>query len=186
MDAMKEMDQLEARCARRFANAIAAHAAGIVVRVAWLLLAFAFFFGLFLGLELAHAGERDPVALASASVGNGNLYNRDGANWCADFIVEVFGDQLPVPPSRSARALWNAMRAASLETDDPQAGDLVFFRRTCANGEDWCGHVGIVVVRRGRHLGTVEGNVGGKVALRHYELGKIERLLGFGRTDERW
>ncbi len=189
MDALQELDELERAWNEhriREASAMFQEAGRI-----WTAAAFARFMllsaaavALMMALAtIVFAAAPNVVQVARSYVGEGNVFNDDGANYCADFVVRVFGDQLPVPPSRSAKALWNAIQATGLATDDPQPGDLVFFWRV--SPQDWRGHVGIVVVRQGRFIGTVEGNVGGKVVMRRYVLGEITQLLGFGRTGER-
>jgi len=117
--------------------------------------------------------------IALQQVGSGNKFNEDGSNWCADFVVFVYKEKLPVEPSRSARALWNNFRKAGLTTENPKPGDIIFFWRESPNS--WKGHTGLVKEITGTHIVTVEGNVKGKVTIRTYKLGEIPKLLGFGK-----
>lgn len=146
--------------------------------VRFLAIATAIVGALIIAAQVAFGEERDPVKVAKLYVNYDNVFNDDGANWCADFVVAVFGDTLPVPPSRSARALWNAIKAASLTTNDPQPGDLIFFWRESPSS--WKGHVGLVERVSASHVWTIEGNVGGKVVQRMYNRNAIPKLLGFG------
>ena len=127
---------------------------------------------------LVHEDDGETLQVARTYVGAGNEFNTDGANWCADFVVKVLGADLPVPPSRSARALFNAMYVAGLITDDPQPGDLVFFWRDSPSS--WKGHVGLVEKVTPQFIATIEGNVGGKVVRQKYVRGAVPRLLGYG------
>lgn len=123
------------------------------------------------------------VEKARRFVGQGNPTGTQG-NWCADFVSFVYASDLPVPPSRSAKALWNAFKAAGLTTEDPQPGDLIFFWRERPGS--WKGHVGIVARVSDEQVVTIEGNVGsdeGAVQLREYARGAIPRLLGYGRVE---
>lgn len=118
--------------------------------------------------------------LALQYVGSENRFNKDDQNWCADFVVFVYKDKLPVQASRSARTLWKNFQKSGLATKDPGPGDLVFFWRETPNS--WKGHTGLVKEVTDTHIVTVEGNVKGKVVVRTYKRDKIPRLLGYGKA----
>lgn len=125
-----------------------------------------------------------PVAFGATPlaqyVGQGNTFNTDGANWCADFAVHVTGDALPVEPSRSAKQLYTRFKAAGLLTTTPQPGDLVFWWRESPTS--WKGHVGIVESVTADTITTVEGNVSNRVQRRTYPRQGMPKLLGFGKV----
>ena len=120
-----------------------------------------------------------PLERAKATIGHTNHFNHDGANWCADYVVTMAGERLPVSPSRSAKQLYQRFKAAGLVVSQPQPGDLVFFWRE--SPQSWKGHTGIVEAVSSTTLTTIEGNVGRIVQRRTYARHAIPRLLGFGR-----
>ncbi|TSC95421.1 MAG: putative peptidoglycan-binding domain-containing protein [Parcubacteria group bacterium Athens1014_10] len=120
----------------------------------------------------------DSVELAANYIDSGNIFNKDGANWCADFIRAIC-DDLPVEGSRSAKAMWNQFRNKGLATKNPESGDLIFFWRESKNS--WKGHVGIIEKTTSREIVTIEGNVRGRVVRRVYQKSNIPKLLGFGK-----
>jgi hypothetical protein len=62
---------------------------------------------------------------------------------------------------------------------DPEPGDIVVWWRDRKDGP--LGHVGIVELRQGQSIQTIEGNRTAKVARFTYSLGRMPRLLGFVR-----
>lgn len=138
--------------------------------------------GLALALVLSAArptsAQPQVVLTAAQYLGQGNMTGNPG-NWCASFVVHVYGVALPVEPTPSARQLWNRFRAAGLATTTPQPGDLIFFWRESPSS--WKGHVGIVESASVDVITTIEGNVDGKVVRCTYRRRAIPRLLGFGR-----
>ena len=129
---------------------------------------------------MATARAEEPLHIAQAAVGSGNVFNEDGANWCADAVVAWLGDRLPVAPSRSAKQLYNRFKAAGRLTDVPRPGDVVFFWRE--SPASWKGHVGVVESVTAVTMTTIEGNVGDKVVRRRYARNAVPQLLGYGRT----
>ena len=85
---------------------------------------------------------------------------------------------LPVSPTRSARALYNRFKHAGRLTTEPQPGDLVFWWRNSPNS--WTGHVGFIRTVTDTEIVTIEGNVNNRVVERRYPRHNISRLLGFG------
>lgn len=118
--------------------------------------------------------------LALDYVGSSNKFNKDGLSWCADFIVFVYKDKLPVESSRSAKSLWKNFQEAGLTTENPQPGDLIFFWRD--SPKSWKGHVGTVKKVTPTEIITVEGNIKNKVVIRTYNRHHIPRLLGFAKA----
>ena len=96
-------------------------------------------------------------------------------------MVDVYGEELPVETTRSAKEMWNRVRVAGLTTTTPRAGDLIFFWRQAP--WSWKGHVGIGAHSDGTTIRTIEGNVGGRVVERFYRLDEIPQLLGFGKIQ---
>ena len=121
------------------------------------------------------------VERAARYLWEGNRFNADGASWCADFAVHVLGEDLPVAPSRSAKALYNAFAKAGRLTNEPQPGDLIFFWRESPSS--WKGHVGIVAAVDADTIATIEGNVTGRVTQRFYRRRAVPQLLGYGRVN---
>ncbi len=122
-----------------------------------------------------------PVVVQKAAryVGKSNPTGTQGS-WCADFACFVYGKDLPVQPSRSAKELWNRFQKSGRSVRKPQPGDLIFFWRK--NPKAWQGHVGIVESVNDKFVTTIEGNVSNRVQRRQYELGSVDRLLGYGRV----
>lgn len=86
-----------------------------------------------------------------------------------------------------ARAIRNDFRRRDWLYDpkevEPQPGDLMFWWRGQPDG--WKGHVGFVYRFEDGVVYTVEGNKGAfpaPVGAFDYVLGRIDRLLGFGRV----
>lgn len=113
------------------------------------------------------------------------------ANWCAGFVSWCFSQHsgdCPYRYSLGARDIREQFRKKSwlYELSDgvvPEAGDVIFWWRDQPNS--WKGHVGLVHHQKEGIVYTVEGNKGGfpaPVRVFDYVLGRIERLLGFGRV----
>lgn len=112
------------------------------------------------------------------------------ANWCAGFVSWCFSQApggIPFRYSLGARAIRDDFRRRGW-VYDPQAqmpapGDIVVWWRGQPTG--WQGHIGLVHHVDNGILFTVEGNKGGfpaPVGMFDYVLGRMERLLGFGRV----
>jgi len=113
------------------------------------------------------------------------------ANWCAGFVSWCFSrhpDGCPWPYSLGARDIREKFRRRGWLYDvsldaPPQPGDVIFWWREQPDG--WMGHVGLVHEFRDGIVYTIEGNKGGFPAPVHrydYVLGRIDKLLGFGRV----
>ncbi|MDP2705063.1 MAG: CHAP domain-containing protein [Patescibacteria group bacterium] len=124
--------------------------------------------------------KKHGLELALEYVGFGNVFNKDGLSWCADFVVAIFKGKLPVEPSRSAKILWKNFQEAGLTTKNPSPGDLIFFWRE--SPRSWKGHTGVIKEVTENHIVTVEGNIKGKVVVRTYKRNHIPRLLGYGKV----
>lgn len=113
----------------------------------------------------------------------------EGASWCASFVAYCFAEGNPgpvvYPPTASARETLNRFRkngwaVAPREDDPPRPGDVIVWWRGSVRG--WQGHIGLVAGHADGIVHTIEGNRTAKVAAFQYTLGRIERLLGFGRA----
>lgn len=113
------------------------------------------------------------------------------ANWCAAFVSWCFAQHPEGPPFRyslGARDIREQFRRRgwtyqSGDGTTPEAGDIVVWWR--GQPEGWMGHIGLVHHCEHGILYTVEGNKGGfpaPVRLFDYVIGRIVRLLGFGRV----
>lgn len=122
---------------------------------------------------------------------------QEGADWCAGFVswchregARRLGRAMPFRYSLGARDIRNQFRdrrwafAASL-AQPPLPGDVVVWWRGAPSG--WQGHIGIVERCADGILATIEGNRGpypSRVSRHRYVLGRMERLLGFGRIGD--
>lgn len=113
--------------------------------------------------------------------------------WCASFVSwcleQAAGGVSPLGYDASARGLYNRLKDrggifAANAASPPQPGDLiVWWREPIGKGY---GHVGFVHSYENGIVRTIEGNRGdfpAPVGTYTYVLGRIERLLGFGRVS---
>ncbi len=112
--------------------------------------------------------------------------------WCASFVSWCFYrasgsslDRMPFDYCPGARALLTQMKnkgwAKEPRSDyTPSPGDLVIWWRERLAG--WKGHVGIVHHVRDGRLYTIEGNKSPNVQGFSYVLGRMEKILGYGRV----
>lgn len=116
----------------------------------------------------------------------------EGDSWCASFVSYCFHEgnprAMPFNPSAGARDVlaqfkrkgWNYQASVA---NPPAPGDIVVWWRGSATG--WMGHIGIVAEYKNGLVRTIEGNRGNypsKVTSFTYVLGRIDKLLGFGRA----
>jgi len=112
------------------------------------------------------------------------------ADWCAGFVSYCYGAApggIPFPYTLGARRIREHFKARGWIYDPagtlPEPGDIVVWWREQPDG--WKGHIGLVHHHAGGILHTIEGNKGGfpaPVRRFDYVLGRIDRLLGFGRV----
>lgn len=109
------------------------------------------------------------------------------ANWCAAFVSWCFSqhdDGIPFRYSLGARDIrFQFKEKGWLVDDEPQPGDIVVWWRGQPDG--WKGHIGLVHHCADGMVYTIEGNKGSypaRVRGFDYVLGRIDRLLGFGRV----
>lgn len=118
----------------------------------------------------------------------------EGADWCAGFVswchrvaAGRLGEPMPFRYSLGARDIRNQFKARGWEVaptagSPPRPGDVVVWWRGAPSG--WQGHIGIVEACADGVLTTIEGNRGpypSRVARFRHVLGRMDRLLGFGR-----
>lgn len=112
------------------------------------------------------------------------------ANWCAGFVswsYEHAPGGLPFRYSLGARNIRQQFAKKGWTYDPsnqaPEPGDIIVWWRDQPNS--WKGHIGLVHHVSGGIVYTVEGNKGGfpaPVGVFDYVLGRIDKLLGFGRV----
>jgi hypothetical protein len=113
------------------------------------------------------------------------------AHWCAGFVSWCFTqheDGCPFNYSLGARDIRDQFRRRGwlyevTALQQPEAGDVIFWWRD--RPDSWMGHVGFVQSSSSGIVYTIEGNKGGFPApVRQYDyvLGRIDKLLGFGRV----
>lgn len=113
-------------------------------------------------------------------------WNKD-TPWCACFVswaLEQCSGYIEEETPRYANVdtFWaDLVTTQNWKTEDPAAGDLIFF--------DWIAddaynpqHIGVVIGVDDSWVYTIEGNVGGQVALCSYGLDD-ERILGYGLVN---
>jgi peptidoglycan hydrolase-like protein with peptidoglycan-binding domain len=116
-----------------------------------------------------------------------------GWDWCASFVSYCFSEGNPgttiFEPTVGARDLLKKFKdkgwayQATVE-NPPEPGDIVVWWRTALN--HWHGHIGIVVGYEHGLVTTIEGNKGSfpsKVSSFTYVLGRMEKILAFGRAS---
>lgn len=115
-----------------------------------------------------------------------------GDSWCASFVSFCFskanGKDMPFKPSAGARDILRQFQKHgwryNADLDNPPcAGDIIVWWREAI--DSWKGHIGIVSGYSDGIVYTIEGNRGSfpsKVRQYQYKLGKIDKLLGFGRA----
>ncbi|MEM7052139.1 MAG: CHAP domain-containing protein [Acidobacteriota bacterium] len=114
------------------------------------------------------------------------------ANWCAGFVSWCFDQHpagVPFRYSLGARNIRSQFRDKGwlydVEEQLPEPGDIIVWWRD--QPTSWKGHIGLVHHVSNGILYTVEGNRGGlpaPVNVFDYVLGRIDKLLGFGRVPE--
>jgi hypothetical protein len=116
------------------------------------------------------------------------------ANWCAGFVSWCYAqhpDDIPFRYSLGARNIRNQFRRKDWlydvgESHWPEPGDIIVWWRDQPDG--WKGHIGLIHhFSQGGILYTIEGNKGGypaPVRPFDYVLGRIDKLLGFGRVPD--
>lgn len=119
----------------------------------------------------------------------------EGADWCAGFVSWCYregasriGREMPFRYSLGARDIRNQFRRKGWDfdagpDDPPRPGDIIVWWRGAIN--DWRGHIGLVERHADGIVTTIEGNRGpfpSRVQRYTYVLGRIQRLLGFGRV----
>ncbi|WP_203427404.1 CHAP domain-containing protein [Sinorhizobium sp. BG8] len=115
-----------------------------------------------------------------------------GASWCASFVSYCFDDgnpgHMPFAPDAGARAVLKKFKQKGWDYEGslvspPAPGDIIVWWRVALN--HWMGHIGIVDSYEHGIVTTIEGNRGAfpsTVRSYSYVLGKIDKLLGFGRA----
>lgn len=115
-----------------------------------------------------------------------------GDSWCASFISYCFKEgnpgNMPYQPTAGARDTLAKFKAkgwtyTASVSNPPEPGDILVFWRGSKTG--WMGHIGIVESYDNGVVTTIEGNKGpfpSKVRRFQYTLGKIDKLLGWGRA----
>ncbi len=113
------------------------------------------------------------------------------ANWCAGFVSWCYShapDGIPFNYSLGARDIREQFRRRGWNYDardhHPEPGDIIVWWRGQPDG--WQGHIGLVHHIADGILYTIEGNKGGfpaPVAVFDYVLGRMDKLLGFGRVS---
>ncbi|MCG6122909.1 MAG: CHAP domain-containing protein [Microvirga sp.] len=119
----------------------------------------------------------------------------EGSDWCAGFVswchregARRLGRAMPFRYSLGARDIRNQFRERGWDyspsaAHPPRPGDIVVWWRGAVSG--WQGHIGLVERCVDGILTTIEGNRGpfpSRVSRYRYVLGRMERLLGFGRV----
>lgn len=112
------------------------------------------------------------------------------ANWCAGFVSWCFAQHavgIPFRYSLGARDIRFRFKSKGwlLEDEEPEPGDIIVWWRGQPDG--WKGHIGFVHHCSHGIVYTIEGNKGAfpaRVRGFDYVLGRIERLLGFGRARD--
>lgn len=114
--------------------------------------------------------------------------NKQGASWCAVFIITIFyyilkdsakvRKVLRIPKKNSEAAgvpfLYGYFKNAKAIYSTPKVGDLIFFRKQA--------HVGFVVGVSATKVITIEGNSNNAVREKTYALGDKD-IDGYGRPD---
>lgn len=104
--------------------------------------------------------------------------------WCCTFIWWLLSSSgIKCAKTASCANLANYFKKENrFFTDNPQVGDIIFFKFKRTN--NWTNHVGIVVDVKGNEITTIEGNTsvnndsnGGEVQLRK----RIKNIVGYGR-----
>lgn len=115
-----------------------------------------------------------------------------GDSWCASFISYCFAEgnpgAMPFEPTAGAREVLKQFKQKGWDfqasvNSPPAPGDIIVWWRGPREG--WLGHIGIASAYENGLVHTIEGNRGpypSKVAAFHYVLGRIDKLLGFGRA----
>ena len=113
------------------------------------------------------------------------------ASWCAGFVSWCFSQTpqgIPYRYSVGARDIRDQFKrrgwAFDARDQTPAPGDIVVWWRGQRDG--WMGHIGLVLRVDNGILHTVEGNKGGvpaPVNTFDYVLGRMDKLLGFGRPQ---
>lgn len=112
------------------------------------------------------------------------------ANWCAGFVSWCFSqhpDGIPYEYSVGARDIRGQFKRKGwlVEGETPEPGDIVVWWR--GKPEGWMGHIGFVHHCSNGIVYSLEGNKGNfpaPVRGFSYTLGRIDRLLGFGRVPD--
>jgi hypothetical protein len=112
------------------------------------------------------------------------------ANWCAGFVSWCYSQAAggtPFTYSLGARHIREQFRRRGWHFEardrEPEPGDIIVWWR--GQPEGWQGHIGLVHHVADGILHTIEGNKGGfpaPVGAFDYVLGRIDKLLGFGRV----
>lgn len=118
-----------------------------------------------------------------------------GSDWCAGFVSHCYregaraaGVPMPFEYSVGARAILAQFRRKGWQhvashQSPPAPGDVIVWWRRALS--DWRGHIGLVHSYEDGIVRTIEGNHGAfpcRVNTFQYVLGRIDRLLGFGRV----
>ncbi|MFP2927114.1 CHAP domain-containing protein [Pyxidicoccus sp. 3LG] len=112
----------------------------------------------------------------------------EGTPWCAAFVSWCFWqdpESPPFPYTVNARRLFGELGQRgwvhlSGEHYTPQPGDIVTWSRAEADGHE--DHLGLVHHVAYGMLYTVEGDHGTRVRGVGYQLGRMDRLLGFAHV----
>ncbi len=110
--------------------------------------------------------------------------------WCSAFATQMMKDSIGINnlPDWYLKANTNSCsevyaaaqnnNAAFKDTQQAQAGDLIFFNTKRGN----CRHTGIVTKVEDGYVYTIEGNTSGKVNERKYKITEGSRIFGFARV----
>jgi len=118
-------------------------------------------------------------------------------NWCAGFVSYCFqkaanknGIEMPFKYSVGAKNIYKQFYRKgwtykATHDDPPKPGDIIVWHRGVP--KSWKGHIGLVAHYEDGIVYTIEGNKGifpAKVRAFTYELGRINKLYGFGRVKD--
>lgn len=102
-------------------------------------------------------------------------------SWCMVFVsvIALECDYKNFPFECSVPIVYNDMLVNGLITNEPKAGDLIFYSWACNNLAD---HVGIVDTVEGNIITTIEGNYNDEVKKRTIDISNA-CILAFGDTS---
>lgn len=124
--------------------------------------------------------------LSGAGLGEGYAWCASYCSWCYQQAATNLGVPLPFGYQAVALDIFRTCRAKGWVVDEPEPGDLVFWRRGPVETNQ--GHVGFVLLAHDGRFQTVEGNHTPEVAKFSYDVSEEllkpynRRLVGFVRV----